>query len=59
VLRAADIPSVLLEIGFMSDEGDLENILDATWRARMQEAIIAGILDWADTDAMRATLLRQ
>jgi hypothetical protein len=33
VLRAADIPSVLLEIGFMSDEGDLENILDATWRA--------------------------
>jgi N-acetylmuramoyl-L-alanine amidase len=59
VLRAADIPSVLLEIGFMSDEHDLENILDPDWRARMQRALVAGILDWAEADAMRATLLRQ
>jgi N-acetylmuramoyl-L-alanine amidase len=59
VLRAADIPSVLLEIGFMSDPRDLENILDPDWRAAMQAAIVAGILDWAETDAMRATLLRQ
>lgn len=59
VLRAADIPSVLLEIGFMSDEHDLENILDPDWRARMQQALVAGILDWAVADAMRATLLRQ
>jgi N-acetylmuramoyl-L-alanine amidase len=59
VLRAADIPSVLLEIGFMSDRGDLENILDPDWRAALQAAIVAGILDWVDEDAMRATLLRQ
>jgi N-acetylmuramoyl-L-alanine amidase len=39
VLRAADIPSVLLEIGFMSD-GDLENILDPDWRRGMQEALV-------------------
>jgi hypothetical protein len=41
VLRAADIPSVLLEIGFMSDDGDLENIVDPDWRAAMQAAIVA------------------
>ncbi|MGP1356354.1 N-acetylmuramoyl-L-alanine amidase [Roseicyclus sp.] len=59
VLRAADIPSVLLEIGFMSDESDLENILDPGWRARMQAALVEGLLDWAETDAVRAGLLRQ
>jgi N-acetylmuramoyl-L-alanine amidase len=59
VLRAADIPSVLLEIGFMSERADLENIVDPDWRAEMQAALVAGVLDWAETDAMRATLLRQ
>jgi N-acetylmuramoyl-L-alanine amidase len=59
VLRAADIPSVLLEIGFLSDERDLENILDPEWRARMQAALVEGVLDWADADAVRAELLRQ
>jgi N-acetylmuramoyl-L-alanine amidase len=59
VLRAADIPSILLEIGFMSDERDLENILDAEWRARMQAALVEGILAWADADAARMALARQ
>jgi len=59
VLRAADIPSVLLEIGFMSDRGDLENILDPDWRAAMQTALVAGLLRWTEDDAMRAALLRQ
>jgi len=59
VLRAADIPSVLLEIGFMSDERDLENILDPDWRVRMQTALVAGILRWADADAARMALVRQ
>lgn len=59
VLRAADIPSVLLEIGFMSDAQDLENMLDPDWRAGMQDAIVAALLGWADADAMRAALLRQ
>lgn len=59
VLRAADIPSVLLEIGFMSDERDLANILDADWRAEMQQALVAAILEWADADAARMALVRQ
>ena len=59
VLRAADIPSVLVEIGFMSDPRDLENIRDADWRARMQAALVDGILRWADADAARMDLARQ
>ena len=59
VLRAADIPSVLLEIGFMSDEADLRNIRDPDWRAVMQSAIIAAIMEWAAADAARMSLLRQ
>ena len=59
VLRAADIPSVLLEIGFISDAADLRNILDPDWRAVMQGAIIAAIMDWAEADAARMALVRQ
>ena len=59
VLRAADIPSALLEIGFMSDERDLRNILDPAWRAAMQAALVTAILDWADADAARMAQVRQ
>ena len=59
VLRAADIPSVLFEIGFMSDAEDLRNILDPAWRARMQGALVGAIIDWADADAARMGLVRQ
>jgi len=59
VLRAADIPSILVEIGFMSEGGDLENIRDPDWRAAMQAAITEAILQWADADAARMSLSRQ
>lgn len=59
VLRAADIPSVLLEIGFMSDPSDFENLRDSDWRAAMQAALVEGILGWAETDTLRAALLRR
>jgi N-acetylmuramoyl-L-alanine amidase len=59
VLRAADIPSVLVEIGFVSDPSDLENLRDPEWRAAMQTALVEGILAWAEADTLRASLLRQ
>ncbi|NKX46388.1 N-acetylmuramoyl-L-alanine amidase [Roseicyclus persicicus] len=59
VLRAADIPSVLLEIGFMSDARDLGDILDPDWRAQMQAALVEAILGWAEADAARMALARQ
>jgi N-acetylmuramoyl-L-alanine amidase len=59
VLKAADIPVVLLELGFMSSEGDLDNLLSADWRGRMAVAILRGIEAWAVADAEAARHLRR
>lgn len=59
VLKAPDIPSVLLELGFMSSTQDLANLGNADWRSRMAVAIAAGIEDWAVRDAADALRLRQ
>lgn len=59
VLKAADIPSVLLELGFLSDAQDLANLQDAAWRARVQEGLRDAMLAWAEEDAVQSTLLRQ
>ena len=59
VLKSADIPSLLLEIGFLSSAEDRARVDDPAARARMVAAIQAGIEDWAATDAAEAQLLRQ
>lgn len=51
VLKSPDIPSVLIELGFMSSPRDLERITDPVWRGQMVEAIKSGLLDWAKADA--------
>ncbi len=52
VLKSPDIPSVLLELGFLSSARDLARLNDPAWRARMAEALRVGLLDWAAEDAM-------
>ena len=59
VLKAADIPSILIEVGFMSSPRDLANLRDAAWRARLAGAIRSGILQWIETDQARAPMVRQ
>ncbi|MEM6759173.1 MAG: N-acetylmuramoyl-L-alanine amidase [Pseudomonadota bacterium] len=59
VLKSADIPSVLVEIGFLSDARDLANLRDPVWRAVMVEALAGGILAWRDEDATMRGLIRQ
>jgi N-acetylmuramoyl-L-alanine amidase len=59
VLKAADIPSVLIELGFLSDAEDLANLMDADWRERAQEAIRDALVAWAAEDQARTALLRQ
>jgi len=59
VLRAPDIPSALLELGFLSEARDLQNLLDPDWRAAMAQGIRAGLEAWADEDAALARLLRR
>ncbi|WP_299145629.1 N-acetylmuramoyl-L-alanine amidase [uncultured Tateyamaria sp.] len=59
VLKSADIPSVLVEVGFLSDPRDLANLRDPVWRAVMVEALAAGILQWRDDDLAIRPLVRQ
>lgn len=59
VLKSADIPSVLVEVGFLSDERDLANLRDPVWRAVMVEALATGILQWRDDDLAMQPLIRQ
>lgn len=59
VLKSADIPSVLVEVGFLSDKRDLANLRDPVWRAVMVEALAAGVLQWRDDDLAMRPLIRQ
>lgn len=53
VLKSPDIPSVLLELGFLSSDSDRANLTDPAWRARMAEAIKTGVLAWAAAERAR------
>lgn len=59
VLKAPDIPSVLLELGFISNPKDLERLQDPEWRKKAQIGIVAALKSWAVQDAAEARLLRQ
>lgn len=59
VLKAPDIPSVLIELGFLSSRADRARLQDPAWRARMQGAILAALQSWAEADAAEARLIRQ
>jgi len=43
VLRAPDVPSVLVELGYVSNRQDLQSLLSETWRNRTAETIAKAI----------------
>jgi len=59
VLKSPDIPSLLIELGFLSSEADRKRLLDPAWQAQMVQAITRGVATWAQADAAEARLLRQ
>ncbi|ASP21867.1 N-acetylmuramoyl-L-alanine amidase AmiA [Antarctobacter heliothermus] len=59
VLKSADIPSVLLELGFLSTEADLRSLQDPAWRAGMAAGIRDGLAAWLVEDAALSGLRRQ
>ncbi|MDO5620495.1 MAG: N-acetylmuramoyl-L-alanine amidase [Paracoccus sp. (in: a-proteobacteria)] len=59
VLKAPDIPSVLIELGFLTDSQDRSNLTDPGWQARMVAAITRAASGWAQDDAARTPLLRR
>lgn len=52
VLKSPDIPSVLIEMGFLSSAADRERLYDETWRARLAGAILTGLAEWRDEDRL-------
>lgn len=59
VLKSADIPSVLLELGFLSSASDLKRLDDPKWRAKMAAGVVAALKAWAKQDAgLRALPLK-
>lgn len=51
VLKAADIPSILIELGFLSSARDLARLEDTEWRGKMALALRDGLTLWAGDDA--------
>lgn len=59
VLKSPDVPSVLVELGFLSSDRDFARLTDPDWRARMAGALRDGIAAWAAEDAALRALVRQ
>ncbi len=59
VLNAADFPSVLIEVGFLSNAGDRSTLETPEGRARIVAGIVLGLQRWADAEEARAPLMRQ
>ena len=59
VLKAADIPSVLIELGFLSSERDRKLLTSREWRADAARGMREALQCWVLQDAGQAELLRQ
>lgn len=47
VLKAPDVPSILVELGFLSSAEDRERMLSAEGREALVDALADGVIDWA------------
>ena len=43
VLKAPDVPSVLIELGYVSSKSDLKELTSEAWRARAGDAIVQSV----------------
>ncbi|HHC30109.1 MAG TPA: N-acetylmuramoyl-L-alanine amidase, partial [Rhodobacterales bacterium] len=59
VLKAPDIPSVLIELGFLSSPSDRRKLVDPNWRRQAALGIRDALLYWAIQDAAMETRLRK
>lgn len=51
VLKSPSVPSVLLEVGFLSSDRDRARLRDRQWRGRMIAALIGGLDAWVEGEA--------
>ena len=58
VLKAPDIPSMLIELGFLSDATDRANMISPRWRAHAAQGILAALDDWVERDRVLSAQVR-
>ena len=49
VLQSPDVPSILVELGFLSNELDVRNLTSEQWRKRVADAVARGIGSYFDS----------
>ena len=51
VLQAPEVPSVLIELGFLSNEQDLRNLSEEQWQEKVADTLARGITKYFDVSA--------
>lgn len=59
VLKSPDIPSILIEAGFMSTSSDLQNLTTKKWRREFADSLTEAISRWYVRDKENKILLRE
>ena len=59
VLKSPDIPSILIEAGFMSTTSDLQNLTTKKWRREFADSLTEAISRWYVRDKENKVLLRE
>ena len=59
VLKSPDIPSILIEAGFMSTSSDLQNLTTKKWRREFADSLTEAISRWYVQDKENKVLLRE
>lgn len=56
-LKSADIPSLLVESGYITNAEDAEKLDSSAWRKQFAGALVDGVLTWFDQRPPRGTLI--
>ncbi len=59
VLKSPDIPSILIEVGFMSTKSDLDKLKSPIWRKKFIDGLRRAIQRWISEDKVDAIRRRQ
>ena len=50
ILKSPDIPSILIEVGFMSTSTDLDNLTNPMWRTKFAKGLYNAVYRWISED---------
>ena len=53
VLKAPDVPSVLVELGYVSNKADLKSLISEEWRERTADSIVQAVDTYLHDPAWR------